>query len=240
MVGYLGYLTIPFQHFLHDFINFICGFLSSFAFFWKVCIIFRSRLREILCLLGHTSLEKLLFLSSRLLCVCDLDNCLSFTRFDGFTSTFQDKLFKGYNMEIHNQIFYTTICSCIVSLTGKSQFLLNLTSSSGGVLHSASPALMITWLVYVLSVTLINDYWCLSMSNKIIWSHTEKKLIDGCNLGLSNFFGRDGLSNNVSWQTANSLLLIFIDCMQSLIFSYSIRYYITRTPSSSCGFCLSA
>lgn len=38
--------------------------------------------------------------------------------FDGFTSTFQDKLFKGYNMEIHNQIFYTTICSCILSLTG--------------------------------------------------------------------------------------------------------------------------
>ncbi|XWS53180.1 hypothetical protein CRYUN_Cryun11dG0135700 [Craigia yunnanensis] len=38
--------------------------------------------------------------------------------FDGFTSTFQDKLFKGYNMEIHNQIFYTTLCSCVLSLTG--------------------------------------------------------------------------------------------------------------------------
>ncbi|KAJ1383580.1 UAA transporter [Sesbania bispinosa] len=37
---------------------------------------------------------------------------------DGFTSTFQDKLFKGYDMEIHNQIFYTTLCSCILSLTG--------------------------------------------------------------------------------------------------------------------------
>ncbi|KAM7496596.1 hypothetical protein LguiA_021010 [Lonicera macranthoides] len=37
---------------------------------------------------------------------------------DGFTSTFQDKLFKGYAMEIHNQIFYTTLCSCILSLTG--------------------------------------------------------------------------------------------------------------------------
>ncbi|KAL2328709.1 hypothetical protein Fmac_022136 [Flemingia macrophylla] len=37
---------------------------------------------------------------------------------DGFTSTFQDKLFKGYNMEIHNQIFYTTLCSCVLSLTG--------------------------------------------------------------------------------------------------------------------------
>ncbi|KAL5581085.1 hypothetical protein UlMin_013527 [Ulmus minor] len=37
---------------------------------------------------------------------------------DGFTSTFQDKLFKGYDMEIHNQIFYTTMCSCIISLSG--------------------------------------------------------------------------------------------------------------------------
>ncbi|ESW04108.1 hypothetical protein PHAVU_011G067700 [Phaseolus vulgaris] len=37
---------------------------------------------------------------------------------DGFTSTFQDKMFKGYNMEIHNQIFYTTLCSCVLSLTG--------------------------------------------------------------------------------------------------------------------------
>ncbi|KAM7278888.1 hypothetical protein ACFE04_006022 [Oxalis oulophora] len=38
--------------------------------------------------------------------------------FDGFTSTFQDKLFKGYDMEIHNQIFYTTVCSCVLSFTG--------------------------------------------------------------------------------------------------------------------------
>ncbi|AES67571.2 putative UAA transporter [Medicago truncatula] len=38
--------------------------------------------------------------------------------FDGFTSTFQDKMFRGYDMEIHNQIFYTTLCSCLLSLTG--------------------------------------------------------------------------------------------------------------------------
>ncbi|GMI81803.1 hypothetical protein like AT5G59740 [Hibiscus trionum] len=38
--------------------------------------------------------------------------------FDGFTSTFQDKLFKGYDMEIHNQILYTTLCSCILSFIG--------------------------------------------------------------------------------------------------------------------------
>lgn len=43
---------------------------------------------------------------------------IGYLGFDGFTSTFQDKLFKGYNMEIYNQIFYTTMCSCIFSLTG--------------------------------------------------------------------------------------------------------------------------
>lgn len=41
----------------------------------------------------------------------------SFDRFDGLTSTAQDKLFKGYDMEIHNQIFYTTLCSCFLSFT---------------------------------------------------------------------------------------------------------------------------
>ncbi|KAG6531024.1 hypothetical protein ZIOFF_004794 [Zingiber officinale] len=43
---------------------------------------------------------------------------LGYLGFDGFTSTFQDKLFRGYDMEIHNQIFYTTVCSCLLSLTG--------------------------------------------------------------------------------------------------------------------------
>ncbi|KAJ8749835.1 hypothetical protein K2173_013238 [Erythroxylum novogranatense] len=43
---------------------------------------------------------------------------LGYLGFDGFTSTFQDKLFKGYDMEIHTQIFYTTICSCFLSFTG--------------------------------------------------------------------------------------------------------------------------
>ncbi|XP_020252594.1 UDP-galactose/UDP-glucose transporter 5B-like isoform X2 [Asparagus officinalis] len=43
---------------------------------------------------------------------------IGYLGFDGFTSTFQDKLFKGYDMEIHNQIFYTTMCSCVLSLSG--------------------------------------------------------------------------------------------------------------------------
>ncbi|CAM6109173.1 unnamed protein product [Calypogeia fissa] len=38
--------------------------------------------------------------------------------FDGFTSTFQDKLFKGYNMDIFNQILYTTLCSGVLSIIG--------------------------------------------------------------------------------------------------------------------------
>ncbi|PKI74320.1 hypothetical protein CRG98_005296 [Punica granatum] len=36
---------------------------------------------------------------------------IGYLGFDGFTRTFQDKLFKGYDMEIHNQIFCTTLCS---------------------------------------------------------------------------------------------------------------------------------
>ncbi|KAK6786130.1 hypothetical protein RDI58_014655 [Solanum bulbocastanum] len=43
---------------------------------------------------------------------------MGYLGFDGFTSTFQDKLFKGYAMEIHTQIFYTTVCSCLLSFTG--------------------------------------------------------------------------------------------------------------------------
>ncbi|KAJ3676510.1 hypothetical protein LUZ60_003922 [Juncus effusus] len=41
---------------------------------------------------------------------------LGYLGFDGFTSTFQDKLFKGYDMEIQNQLFFTTTCSCLISL----------------------------------------------------------------------------------------------------------------------------
>ncbi|CAA7389584.1 unnamed protein product [Spirodela intermedia] len=43
---------------------------------------------------------------------------IGYLGFDGFTSTFQDNLFKGYDMEIHNQIFYTASCSSLLSLSG--------------------------------------------------------------------------------------------------------------------------
>ncbi|XP_068637395.1 UDP-galactose/UDP-glucose transporter 5-like [Aristolochia californica] len=43
---------------------------------------------------------------------------MGYLGFDGFTSTFQEKLFKGYDMEIHNQIFFTSLCSCILSFSG--------------------------------------------------------------------------------------------------------------------------
>jgi hypothetical protein len=42
-----------------------------------------------------------------------------FSSFDGFTSTFQDKLFKGYNMDIYNQVFYVTLCSSFLSMSGE-------------------------------------------------------------------------------------------------------------------------
>lgn len=38
--------------------------------------------------------------------------------FDGFTSTFQDMLFKGYKMSMYNQMLYVNAVSSLVSLCG--------------------------------------------------------------------------------------------------------------------------
>lgn len=35
--------------------------------------------------------------------------------FDGFTSTWQDRLFKGFEMDTGNQVLYTTLCSSLLS-----------------------------------------------------------------------------------------------------------------------------
>lgn len=43
---------------------------------------------------------------------------LGYLGFDGFTSTFQDKLFKGYNMSVFNQMLYTNTFSAIFALAG--------------------------------------------------------------------------------------------------------------------------
>lgn len=41
---------------------------------------------------------------------------LGYLGFDGFTSTFQDKLFKGYQMETYNQMLYVNLFSSGVSV----------------------------------------------------------------------------------------------------------------------------
>jgi adenosine 3'-phospho 5'-phosphosulfate transporter B2 len=46
---------------------------------------------------------------------------LSYLGFDGFTSTFQDKLFKGYSMSTYNQMLYVNAFSAMVSFFGKIQ-----------------------------------------------------------------------------------------------------------------------
>lgn len=43
---------------------------------------------------------------------------LGYLGFDGFTSTFQDKLFKGYQMETYNQMLYVNAFSACVSIFG--------------------------------------------------------------------------------------------------------------------------
>jgi len=42
---------------------------------------------------------------------------LGYLGFDGFTSTFQDKLFKGYQMETYNQMLYVNAVSATLSLS---------------------------------------------------------------------------------------------------------------------------
>jgi len=41
---------------------------------------------------------------------------LGYLFLDGFTSTFQDKLFVGYNMETYNQMLWVNFCSAIISV----------------------------------------------------------------------------------------------------------------------------
>eukprot|EP00172_Hildenbrandia_rubra_P000781 Plantae.Rhodophyta-Hildenbrandia_rubra.ctg14384.p1 GENE.Plantae.Rhodophyta-Hildenbrandia_rubra.ctg14384~~Plantae.Rhodophyta-Hildenbrandia_rubra.ctg14384.p1 ORF type:complete len:355 (+),score=36.51 Plantae.Rhodophyta-Hildenbrandia_rubra.ctg14384:569-1633(+) len=36
--------------------------------------------------------------------------------FDGFTSTYQEKLFHGYSMSIYNQMLYVNLCSSVISM----------------------------------------------------------------------------------------------------------------------------
>lgn len=40
---------------------------------------------------------------------------LGYLGFDGFTSTFQDKLFRGYQMETYNQMLWVNFCSAVIS-----------------------------------------------------------------------------------------------------------------------------
>lgn len=43
---------------------------------------------------------------------------------DGFTSTFQDRMFKGYSMTTYNQILYTTLCSSALSFFGRHELTI--------------------------------------------------------------------------------------------------------------------
>lgn len=47
---------------------------------------------------------------------------MGYLGFDGFTSTWQDKMFKGFSMSIYNQILYVQLCSAGVSLVSLVMF----------------------------------------------------------------------------------------------------------------------
>jgi hypothetical protein len=71
------------------------------------------------------------------LCVLSLSSNLcsrvSLLRFDGFTRTFQDKLFKGYNMGICNPVIYVTLGSYGL---GFNRFIYTYVCSCAPVLFS--------------------------------------------------------------------------------------------------------
>lgn len=43
--------------------------------------------------------------------------------FDGFTSTFQERLFKGYTMSMYNQMLYVNLCSAAISFTSTRPYI---------------------------------------------------------------------------------------------------------------------
>lgn len=66
---------------------------------------------------------------------------LGYLGFDGFTSNFQDRLFKGYNMTVFNQVLYVQLTASLQSLfalisTGKLWVALAFISSHPGALTS--------------------------------------------------------------------------------------------------------
>lgn len=79
------------------------------------------------------------------LCVLSLSSNLcsrvSLLRFDGFTRTFQDKLFKGYNMGICNSVIYATLGSYGLSFN---RFIYTCVCSCAPVLFSilARPSIL--------------------------------------------------------------------------------------------------
>lgn len=60
----------------------------------------------------HSEVESTVALTFGALLMC------GYLAFDGFTSTFQERLFKGYQMSIYNQILYVNLFSALFSLVG--------------------------------------------------------------------------------------------------------------------------
>jgi hypothetical protein len=66
--------------------------------------------------------------------------------FDGFTSTWQDRMFKGYQMSVYSQILYVQAYSAGVSLIsllafGQVRFLLDFCTHPKVLLHGLAGAL---------------------------------------------------------------------------------------------------
>ena len=84
--------------------------------------------------------------------------------FDGFTSTFQDKLFTGYQMETYNQMLWVNFCSAVIS-----SFWLMSDSSMGDAIAFVKkhPAAMSDALVLSAASTL--GQLCILFTIKGVW-----------------------------------------------------------------------
>jgi len=81
---------------------------------------------------------------------------------DGYTSTFQQKMFKGYQMTSYNQVLYTCLCSMALSSFGAcidssttSAFCLNKQYKRTGMKHQCKSSLVLCQRYCVMLLTIM-------------------------------------------------------------------------------------
>ena len=87
---------------------------------------------------------------------------LGYLFFDGFTSTFQDKLFVGYKMETYNQMLWVNFCSAFISV-----FYLVSDGSFEDAIAFIQRHPMITGDILILSIAAMLGQLCILYTIKV-------------------------------------------------------------------------